>query len=417
MRIAGYDINAATKQLILLDRLPTEKRYEWREQRKWAIAKFHYNNNLIYRKKVGSTLPNQWGALPIMKKDDYQKGIDRVLSKGFNKKNIYLANTSGSSGHPFYFAKDKNAHSLTWAYIISRYNDLGIAHNDLEARFYGIPLEKKVYYFEKMKDWIFKRVRFSVFDLSPKKFKEFIKKFKNSKFKYIYGYTNSIVLFARYIIDTGINFKTICESLELIIVTSEVCTIEDRKILKKAFNVPIVSEYGASEFGYIGFEKKPGTWQVVNDLVYLENDKNGNILVTDLHNKAFPFIRYCIGDIADVQVDSKGDQYLENLQGRTSDNIILPSGRLSPGLTFYYISRSVLEKTSIMKEFIIKQIELDYFIFEIVSTQPIGEDIHLEIKKKMDKYLEPGIRFDINRVQRIKRPRSGKIKHFYSQMD
>jgi len=306
---------------------------------------------------------------------------------------------------------------LSWAFILSRYSELGISHNDLEARFYGIPLERKEYYYEKLKDWIFKRVRFSVFDLSPDKFKEFIKKFNKSDFKYIYGYTNSIVLFARYIIDTNLNFKKICDSLELIILTSEICTQEDRVILGNAFDVPIISEYGASEFGYLGFEKEPGMWQVVNDLVYLENDIDGNILVTDLHNKAFPFIKYNIGDVGDIRTDSQGNQYIENLKGRTSDNIILPSGKISPGLTFYYISRSILERTNILQEFIIKQIELDYFIFDIVSKIAINDDIYLEIKNKMDNYLEPGLRFHINRVNFIERPKSGKIKHFYSMLD
>ena len=77
----------------------------------------------------------------------------------------------------------------------------------------------------------------------------------------------------------------------------------------------------------------------------------------------------------------------------------------------------MLEKTTVLKEFIIKQLAPDYFIFDIVSTEPISEDISMEIKKKMDRYLEPGIKFDINRVASIERPKSGKIKHFYSLLD
>ena len=417
MRIAGYDINAASKKLVHLKNLSSVKRNHWRITKKWQIAQFHFENNSIYKRKVGNYFPDSWNDLPVMHKYDYQNKIERLLSNGFNKKNIYLANTSGSSGHPFHFAKDKKTHALTWAFIVSRYKDLGIDHNDLEARFYGIPLEPKAYYLEKLKDTFLKRKRFSVFDLSPQRFIKFIKEFNNNNYKYIYGYTNAIVLFARYIIETDLKFKQICNSLKLIILTSEVCTQEDRAILKNAFGVPVISEYGASEFGYIGFEKAPGKWEVVNDLVYLENDIEGNILITDLHNKAFPFIKYKIGDVGDVYTDSEGTQHIENLKGRTSDNIILPSGKISPGLTFYYISRSILEKTNFLQEFIIKQIELDYFIFDIVSKRAIDDDISLEIKDKMDKYLEPGLRFDLNRVNFIKRPNSGKIKHFYSMLN
>ena len=352
-----------------------------------------------------------------MYKSDYQKKIETLISKGFNKSNVYIANTSGSSGHPFYFAKDKETHALTWAFILYRYKELGISSSDLEARFYGIPLENRAYFYEKIKDLIFNRIRFPIFDLSQQKFKEFIDAFDKFNFKYIYGYTNSIVLFARYIIEKKIKIKQYCPSLRLVIVTSEVCTIEDRAILVKAFKVRVISEYGASEFGYLGFETEIGKWQVPNDLLFIENDADGSILITDLHNKAFPFIKYNIGDIGDVQIDYTGNQFITNLRGRTSDNIILPSGKISPGLTFYYISRSILESTSILKEFVIKQIERDYFIFDIVSKKPIDTQIYLEIKSKMDQYLEPGLRLKINRVNFIKRPKSGKIKHFYSMLD
>ena len=147
--VAGYDIKTASKKLVYLNNLSSKKRNDWRIKKKWDIAQFHFKNNLVYRKKVGKNFPKSWNALPIMHKNDYQKKIDYLISNGFDKTNVYLANTSGSSGHPFHFAKDKKAHALSWAFIFSRYNELGISYKDLEARFYGIPLEQKVYYYEK----------------------------------------------------------------------------------------------------------------------------------------------------------------------------------------------------------------------------------------------------------------------------
>jgi formylmethanofuran dehydrogenase subunit A len=39
------------------------------------------------------------------------------LSKGYKASNSYINKTSGSSGTPFIFAKDKYCHALTWASI------------------------------------------------------------------------------------------------------------------------------------------------------------------------------------------------------------------------------------------------------------------------------------------------------------
>ena len=40
-----------------------------------------------------------------------------------------------------------------------------------------------------------------------------------------------------------------------------------------------------------------------------------------------------------------------------------------------------------------------------------------DIQEKLDKYLEPNLKLIINNVTEIKRSGSGKIKHFYSEID
>ena len=38
------------------------------------------------------------------------------------------------------------------------------------------------------------------------------------------------------------------------------------------------------------------------------------------------------------------------------------------------------------------------------------------IQKNLDTYLEGGLSFEINRVEKIKRTKAGKMKHFYSEL-
>ena len=246
-------------------------------------------------------------------------------------------------------------------------------------------------------------------------------KFKSKKFMYIYGYTNSVVQFCRYLIKNNITLREICPTLKLVIVTSEVCTIEDRKIIELGTGVKVFDEYGASEFGYIAWECLYKNWHIAEENLFVETDNEDNILVTDLFNKAIPFIRYKIGDLGVLSYEQcscgSRNKILNKLQGRTNDWVKLPSGNQSPGLTFYYISRSILETSGVLKEFIIKQVTIDHFIFEIVSDRELSKDEEIEIKNKITKYLEPGLKVTINRVERIDRPNSGKIKHFYSYID
>ena len=54
---------------------------------------------------------------------------------------------------------------------------------------------------------------------------------------------------------------------------------------------------------------------------------------------------------------------LTELCGRKSQLIYLPSGKIAPGLTFYYVLRGVLEKSDDIKQFIIIQKAIDLTVF------------------------------------------------------
>ena len=429
LKLIGYDISHARNELIQIQSLPPDEFHKWKNDKKWEIARYHYNNNPFYRKKVGNHFPDRWVDLPILEKSDYQGDLEKLLSKGYTRRNTYIANTSGSSGHPFFFAKSKEAHAMSWALIKDRYNWHGLKLNSKQARFYGLPLETTSNIQEKIKDYIINRVRFPIFDMSDGMMEKYLKKIMKIKFEYIYGYTNSLVLFARYLLQKNIVLKDKCHTLMFCITTSEVLTIEDRKILSKAFGVKIVNEYGISETGAIvAFDDKHNNWLLNRETQFIEivdgnnnllSDGNiGDILITDINNRAMPFIRYRVGDIGNIkkEINIDGYQVLDSLQGRINDNIQLPSGKTSPGLTFYYISRSILESSGVLKEFIIKQPCLDTFVFDVVMDRDLLKIEIDDIKNKMETYLEPGLNLIINRVEEINRPSSGKIKHFYSEI-
>src|SRR5690606_9365954 len=103
----------------------------------------------------------------------------------------HMDSTSGSSGTPFFYAKDKTAHAMTWAVIADRYSWYNISFASKQARFYGIPKELLANKKEVFKDGFMNRQRFSVFDLSDKALDGFIKRFHHTGFNYVYGYTNS----------------------------------------------------------------------------------------------------------------------------------------------------------------------------------------------------------------------------------
>lgn len=429
----GYPVEEARKKLADIHRLPPEAIGQYQSQAGRQIFEYHYRHNAAYRQWVnghsGGQMPAEWGQIPILTKKDLQRPLEERLSGGIAPSQVHVHNTSGSSGQPFFFAKDKFCHALSWALIAHRFGQHGVVFGrSLQARFYGIPLGGPKYYKERLKDWVAARARFPVFDLSDRRCEQIMAEFAKQKFYYVNGYTSSLVLFAKYLISRGTSAKNICPSLQVVFTTSEVCDDIDRAVLEQGFGVKVVNEYGAAELDLIAVQDREGDWSVNYETLLVEvlddagqptgPGQQGRVVVTSLYNKAMPFVRYELGDLAVLSGRSKGGYaLLEKVVGRTNDIALLPSGKKSPGLTFYYISKALLEQGGIIKEFVIRQKAPDWFHFEYVASQELGEEGQRQVGKAMDTYLEPGLRATFERKAAIERTAAGKLKHFYCELE
>ncbi len=426
LKFLGYNVKNASYELAKFGRLSQKEYAEWLAVKKWEIVGYHYNHNGLYRKFIGKDLPEKWEDIPVITKKQLRLPIEGMISDELTLKDCYLSSTSGSSGTPLNFAKDKFAHALTWAIIQNRYGWLKLNFSSKQARFYGIPLKKKTYYFERVKDFLMNRYRFTIFNLSDSILEKYLQKFRSTRFDYLYGYTNSMLLFARYLIKKDIVLsKDICPSIRYCIATSEQCTDADKAVLEKAFGVPVVKEYGISESDFVAFTNEEGKWIISNEILLVEVvDENnflvpdgqvGKLVITSLYNKAMPFIRYEVGDYGSVN-RIEGTNYYEllSLDGRLNDTIYLPSGKTVPAFTLYYVSRQILEESGVISEYKITQTALDSFVFEIVSSKKLEKEDVKQITSITERYLEKGLKIEIRQVEFIKREGSGKLKHFHS---
>ena len=143
--------------------------------------------------------------------------------------------------------------------------------------------------------------------------------------------------------------------------------------------------------------------------------KEGRIIVTALYNQGHPFIRYDLGDMGVLSKKSTSKKpILEKLIGRTSDIAALPSGKVVPGLTFYYVTKSVIQDDGDITEFVVRQTQLDTFEIDYVGEHTLSQKQTEKIQKAIDTYLEPGLHIIFNKFDKIDRQKSGKLKQFTS---
>ncbi len=201
----------------------------------------------------------------------------------------------------------------------------------------------------------------------------------------------------------------------------------DKKLMETTFGIPIYNEYGASELDLIAFENPKGEFILNSETLFVEildednqpvpNGMPGRIIVTSLYNKAHPMIRYDIGDNGVISEKSTIKKpILEKLVGRTNDVAKLPSGKQVPGLTFYYVTKSVIEDDGNVKEFIIEQTALDHFKITYVADKALTNNETQKIKEAVITYLEEGLTVTFNKASILDRANRGKLKQFISKV-
>jgi phenylacetate-CoA ligase len=201
----------------------------------------------------------------------------------------------------------------------------------------------------------------------------------------------------------------------------------DKLLMETHFGIPVINEYGASELGLIAFQNTEDQFQVDSELLYVEildennqavpHGESGRVVITSLYNKAHPFIRYDIGDMGTLSRKSTPQKpILEKLIGRTNDIARLPSGKVVPGLTFYYVTKSVIEEDGNVQEFVIEQTALDTFKVIYTAQRALTSQEEETIRKATYTYLEEGLTVLFEKVTLMDRSKRGKLKQFMSRL-
>jgi phenylacetate-CoA ligase len=143
----------------------------------------------------------------------------------------------------------------------------------------------------------------------------------------------------------------------------------------------------------------------------------GEMVITDLDNYGFPFIRYKIGDMAvpseKICSCGRGLPLLEKLQGRSFDIVTAPKGNRIAG-TFWTLA---LRSVPGVNNFQVEQILLDKLTVRIVP----GKDYSQASEKKIIELIQEkcGREMDINItcVDEIPLTKSGKLRFVISRIE
>lgn len=238
----------------------------------------------------------------------------------------------------------------------------------------------------------------------------------------ILGYASAVAFFADYMAREGLRFP----QPSGIITSAETLTDDHRRSIEGYFACPVLNRYGSREFGVIAQQcRERGGLHAFIDRVHLEilrpdgsacaPGERGEIVVTDLDNRAMPFLRYRTGDLAVVSTDTcacgRGFPLLASVDGRTSELIVGLNGK-------YYSCQSPrlfgAEIPGIGQMQLIQE-RIDAITVRVVPDGKWNDDSHARLTARM-KELLGDVEVEIRLEQEIPVSPSGKYQFTISHV-
>jgi phenylacetate-CoA ligase len=334
-------------------------------------------------------------------------------------------NTGGSSGEPliFYIGNKRVSHDVAAKWRATRWWDVDIG--DPEAVIWGSPIElsgqDKI---KLVRDKLLRTHLIPAFEMSPAKIDGFIQQIKTLKPKMLFGYPSALAHIATHAEKTGQVLNDL--GIKVAFVTSERLYDHQRAKIEQIFACPVANGYGGRDAGFIAHQCPEGQMHITAEDIIVEIiDNNGNVLpydqageivVTHLATRDFPFIRYRTGDVG-VLSDEKcrcgrGLPLLKEIQGRTTDFIIAQDGTVLHGLALIYVLRDL----GGVESFKITQHSIDNTTVQIVKNQQYNQENDAKIQSEFKQRLGQGVQINVEYVSEIAKEQSGKFRYVISHV-
>lgn len=260
-------------------------------------------------------------AIPPLTKAIVAEHLDELRCAGVPDERGVPARTSGSRGEPGRFLVDAHAFG---AHLAGR--------NALQMMS-GIPLDTFVSYMVNAErpitplpeGWSW----FSALDLSDGAVRELVERWSAMGRYWILGRSSGLATIAATLERLGLRPDP---APQAVVATMDMLTPDGRRSIARAFGRPVRGWYGCSEVcGHLAGTVGDGDAYAVNPfLCHIEvvDDRAlpvgpgrlGRILITDLHNRVLPMIRYEVGDLGRPGRAALGAwPVIEGLEGRTSE--------------------------------------------------------------------------------------------------
>lgn len=355
--------------------------------------------------------------VPVMTKADVREHHQEILDAAYPVKELWSGLTSGSTGTPLKFLVAREGIRARYAIQDNYYELHGCRYGERRARFGGA----KVVAVDATRPpfWVLNRrdnqLQMSAYHIDKNTLPEYVRQLNEFAPGYVTGYGHAQYQVAAYLAET----QPLRQAPRAVFTDSEGVDPAHREVIERGFGAPCYDVYGLGEVGWVAVQcvhrryhalELSCVLEAVDDAGHPVRDgEPGRLVVTDLTQSAFPYIRYDTGDVGTLEHQACAcgltSLVLSSIEGRADDLVHTPRGRRVGRLSHVTKpGRGILESQ-------IAQTAADRVVIRVVPTPAFDPESMVAVVTVAKELLGDEMRVDWEIVQDIPRTSRHKFKH------
>jgi phenylacetate-CoA ligase len=345
-------------------------------------------------------------------------GLPRSFAR-FRRHRLIRCTTTGSTGTPTVFYEDGSTTALNWVHELRLKQWYGLAPGAKEARMSALSSE----YMARSKrpparEYLWNQAILPGYFLSDREYELSLRKIQKFRPRILWGPTPALTGLAQYVQRKNEDISR-CRP-DLVISRAAPLYEHEKKLLTEVFGCPVTNIYGTREVGHVAMICPHGSIHVNQENYIVEIEGSGigeesagpgQVLITPLNVSPMPFLRYRIGDLAELGgSDCPCGRSLiafKKIMGRTGEVYKTKDGHLiEPG--FWCFAFMVGRPGQDVERFQVVYRRADCIRFRIVRRDGYSAETAADLRHFLDKYFPSSMQFEFEYVSAIKPQPSGK---------
>ncbi|MDY0045854.1 MAG: phenylacetate--CoA ligase family protein [Thauera propionica] len=363
-------------------------------------------------------------ALPFLTKAEIRAHSDALRAD--DAKGLARFNTGGSSGEPliFYIGTERVTHDVAAKWRATRWWDVDIG--DREIVVWGSPIELGTQDRVRLvRDALMRTELLPAFEMSDDKVDGFVARIRERRPKMLFGYPSAISHIALRAEQRGVRLDDL--GIKVVFCTSERLYDHQRETISRLFGCPVANGYGGRDAGFIAHECPSGNMHITAEDIVVEiideagrvlpAGLSGEIVVTHLATRDYPFIRYRTGDIGTLSDEAcpcgRGLPILKDIQGRSTDFVVAEDGTVLHGLSLIYILRDI---PAVRAFKIVQETRSHTRALVVPESGASTEGMDRIVIEGFRRRLGAGVEVSVEFVDSIPAEKSGKFRYVVSRV-